>query len=245
MQFTITQTDIDNFKSYLSLGKKNINTIKKYVHDITRLSAYLHSRQEDFCQSSVDAYLQNMKDAGYVTRSINSVIASIKSYCKFAGRTDIYCKSLKIRKKDNQDMQMRLTADEYSALIQTAMENDDFRMVLLIQILGGTQLRVNELNRLTVEAVEEGVVTVQRAGEEYDIYLPEPLTQGLQSFIAYQDLKAGVIFRTASGNVIDRSYIWKQMKVLADQAGVNPDKVYPQNLKRQLARSYFKIDALV
>lgn len=32
------------------------------------------------------------------------------------------------------------------------------------------------------------------------------------------------------------------MKELAVEAQVDPDKVYPQNLKRQLVRSHFTID---
>ena len=106
---------------------------------------------------------------------------------------------------------------------------------------GGTELRISELGNLTVEAVQDGFVPVLRAGEEYDIYLPELLLQGLEEYIAHQGLQTGVIFRTSSGNVIDRGYIWRQMKLLAERAGVDQEKVYPQNLKRQLIRQYYTI----
>ena len=80
-----------------------------------------------------------MPEAGYEARSINSIIASIKSYCKFAGRTDLQCKSLNIRKKSNhEDIQNRLTEEEYEALLRTALEQKNYRQVLMIQILAVT-----------------------------------------------------------------------------------------------------------
>lgn len=239
--YSITPTDISNFESYLVRSDKNINTIKKYVRDIMKFRTFLMEKQKEFTQAATDEYLQSLVDAGYETRSVNSVIAGIKSFCKFLGRTDIYCKSLKIRKKNNQDRQLRLTPEEYKRLIDSALEREDYRMVQLIQVLGGTEIRISELGCLTVEAVKDGVVTVIRAGEEYDIYLPETLLLGLEGYISHQGLQTGVIFCTASGNVIDRGYIWRQMKLLAERAGVDQEKVYPQNLKRQLIRQYYTI----
>ena len=239
--YSITPTDISNFESYLVQSDKNINTIKKYVRDIMKFRTFLLEKQREFTQAATDEYLQSLIDAGYEIRSVNSVIAGSKSFCKFLGRTDIYCKSLKIRKKSNQERLLRLTPEEYKRLVDTALERKDYRMVQLIQILGGTELRISELGNLTVEAVQNGFVPVLRAGEEYDIYLPELLLQGLEEYIAHQGLQTGVIFRTSSGNVIDRGYIWRQMKLLAERAGVDQEKVYPQNLKRQLIRQYYTI----
>lgn len=239
--YSITPTDISNFESYLVRSDKNINTIKKYVRDIMRFRTFLLEKQKEFTQAATDEYLQSLIDAGYEIRSVNSVIAGIKSFCKFLGRTDIYCKSLKIRKKDNQERLIRLTLEEYKRLIDAALERKDYRMVQLIQVLGGTELRISELCCLTVEAVQDGVVTVIRAGEEYDIYLPEMLLEGLEKYITHLGMHTGVIFQTSGGNVIDRGYIWRQMKLLAEKAGVDPEKVYPQNLKRQLIRQYYTI----
>lgn len=239
--YSITPTDISNFESYLVQSDKNINTIKKYVRDIMKFRTFLLDKHKEFTQAATDEYLQSLIDAGYETRSVNSVIAGIKSFCKFLGRTDIYCKSLKIRKKNNQESKLRLTPEEYKRLIDTALERQDYRMVQLIQVLGGTELRISELNDLTVEAVKDGVVTVLRAGEEYDIYLPETLLEGLEGYIDHLGLQTGGIFRTSNGNVIDRGYIWRQMKLLAERAGVDQEKVYPQNLKRQLIRQYYTI----
>lgn len=242
MTHSLTPSDIKQFQSYLMDSNIKLNTAKKYVRDVNKLAHFLSDQTQILSQSSLDAFLKSLPDAGYEARSINSIIASIKSYCKYAGRTDLHCKSLNIRKKCSQDIQARLTEEEYEALLHTALEQENYRLVLLIQIFALTDIRMNELQYLTVEALEEGVVTVPRAGEPYEVLLPQDLIGDLYEYIDYQEISDGIIFCTKKGTALDRSYIWRQMKELAVEAQVDPDKVYPQNLKRQLVRSHFTID---
>ena len=173
MTHSLTPSDIMQFQSYLMDSNVKLNTAKKYVRDVKKLAHFLSDQTQTLSQNSLDAFLKSLPEAGYEARSINSIIASIKSYCKFAGRTDLQCKSLNIRKRSNhEDIQNRLTEEEYEALLRTALEQKNYRQVLMIQILAVTDIR---------------------------------------------------------------------MKELAVEAGIDPDKVYPQNLKRQLVRSHFSV----
>lgn len=129
----------------------------------------------------------------------------------------------------------------YEALLRTALEQKNYRQVLMIQIFAVTDIRMNELRYLTVEALDAGVIKVPRAGESFEIFLPQDLVGDLYEYIDFQEISEGIIFCTRKGTPLDRSYIWKQMKELAVDAGIDPDKVYPQNLKRQLVRSHFSV----
>lgn len=129
----------------------------------------------------------------------------------------------------------------YEALLRTALEQKNYRQVLMIQIFAVTDIRMNELCYLTVEALDAGVIKVPRAGESFEIFLPQDLVGDLYEYIDFQEISEGIIFCTRKGTPLDRSYIWKQMKELAVEAGIDPDKVYPQNLKRQLVRSHFSV----
>lgn len=129
----------------------------------------------------------------------------------------------------------------YEALLRTALEQKNYRQVLMIQIFAVTDIRMNELCYLTVEALDAGVIKVPRAGESFEIFLPQDLEGDLYEYIDFQEISEGIIFCTRKGTPLDRSYIWKQMKELAVDAGIDPDKVYPQNLKRQLVRSHFSV----
>lgn len=129
----------------------------------------------------------------------------------------------------------------YEALLRTALEQKNYRQVLMIQIFAVTDIRMNELCYLTVEALDAGVIKMPRAGESFEIFLPQDLVGDLYEYIDFQEISEGIIFCTRKGTPLDRSYIWKQMKELAVEAEIDPDKVYPQNLKRQLVRSHFSV----
>ena len=238
----ITSNDLEQFHSYLSTTGKNLETVKKYVRDIRRMSSYLAEHALSFTQSALDKYISDLQREGYSVRSVNSAIASIRSFCRFAGREDMQCKSLRVRRKNKLEEQMCLTAEEYMTLIRTAQENENYALAWLIQIFSTTPIRVNELQYLTMDALEEGVVHVIRAGDVYDIYLPEDLIEGLFFYADYKGITDGVIFTARTGAVMDRRNIWRALKQLAQQAGVDAAKVSPQNLKRQLVRKYVSID---
>ena len=139
MTHSLTSSDIKQFQSYLMDSNVKLNTVKKFVRDVKKLAHFLSDQTQTLSQNSLDAFLKSLPEAGYEARSINSIIASIKSYCKFAGRTDLQCKSLNIRKKSNhEDIQNRLTEEEYEALLRTALEQKNYRQVLMIQIFAVT-----------------------------------------------------------------------------------------------------------
>lgn len=43
----------------------------------------------------------------------------------------------------------------------------------------------------------------------------------------------------ADGKPMDRSNIWREMKQISRKAGINPDKVFPHNLRHLFARVYY------
>lgn len=54
--------------------------------------------------------------------------------------------------------------------------------------------------------------------------------------------ETGVIFRTSKGNPVDRSNVWKEMKRLAQAAGINEEKIFPHNLRHLFAKTFYEID---
>lgn len=49
----------------------------------------------------------------------------------------------------------------------------------------------------------------------------------------------GMVFVTRTGRPMDRSNIWRAMKALCQKAGVEPEKVFPHNLRHLFARTYY------
>lgn len=55
-------------------------------------------------------------------------------------------------------------------------------------------------------------------------------------------IQSGMIFVTRTGKPISRTNIWREMKSLCNEAGVNPQKVFPHNLRHLFAREFYGIE---
>ena len=61
-------------------------------------------------------------------------------------------------------------------------------------------------------------------------------------YAAEQNIKSGMIFITRTGKPISRTNVWREMKALCEEAGVNPQKVFPHNLRHLFARVFYGIE---
>jgi site-specific recombinase XerD len=64
----------------------------------------------------------------------------------------------------------------------------------------------------------------------------------LLDYAAKLGIKSGMIFITRTGKPISRTNIWREMKSLCNEAGVNPTKVFPHNLRHLFARVFYGIE---
>lgn len=236
----ITKTDINEFEEFLINKNKSRITLDKYMRDIRRFQIFLSDNSYQISQDTADKYIEILKNADYSISSINTIISCINTFCNFIGRNDIHCVNLKKSKTESTDSNL-LTVDEYNQLLKTAINNNDYRIAMLIQVLGNTDIRLNELQYLATHSLEMGKITVMRNSKEYNIRIPDDLLDGLYEYIDHEDIITGVIFCTRKGTPLERSNVWRLIKKLAVDAGVNPDKVYPQNLKQQLGKKYYSI----
>ena len=55
-------------------------------------------------------------------------------------------------------------------------------------------------------------------------------------------IRSGAIFITRNGKPLDRSNIWAQMKSLCETAGVKASKMFPHNLRKLFARTFYGIE---
>ena len=77
--------------------------------------------------------------------------------------------------------------------------------------------------------------------ETRTVLIPGKLQKRLKQYIKRHKIKSGPIFVTANGKPVNRSNIWKAMKRLCAAANVEPEKVYPHNLRRLFARTFYHI----
>ena len=133
-----------------------------------------------------------------------------------------------------------LTKGEYLRLLQAA--NNRPQLHLILETICSTGIRISELRFFTVEAARDGVVNVSCKNKNRTILLPGKLRRKLMDYAKKKRIFSGAIFITRNGNPLNRSNIWAQMKSLCEAAGVAASKVFPHNLRKLFARTFYNIE---
>ena len=235
---TITESKIQEFYHYLLREEKSQATLEKYLRDVRAFSAYVG--QKWITKEVTIQYKRYLKERGYAPRSINSMLASVNGFFSFANWLDCKVKTLKLQKQVYCNEEQELTKAEYSRLLAAAETKPQLRLVM--QTICATGIRVSELRFFTVEAVQSGEVTVTCKGKTRTILIPGKLRSLLKAYTKAQKIRSGVIFRTRSGKTLDRKTIWTQMKSLCLAAGIKPSKVFPHNLRKLFARTFYGLE---
>lgn len=235
----LTKKEIERFRNYLREEEKSENTLEKYIRDVTAFSAFCNGA---ITKDTVIAYKQSLIDGGYAVRSINSMLASINSLFSFLGWYELRVKSLKVQQQVFCPEEKELTKAEYERLCHTAERKQNERLCLILQTICGTGIRVSELQFITVEAVRKGEATVSLKGKTRSIFIVRNLQRKLLRYISEQKITAGAIFITRTGKPLSRTNIWREMKNLCIEAEVNPEKVFPHNLRHLFARVFYGIE---
>ena len=235
----LTNKEIEKFRNYLREEEKSENTMEKYIRDVTAFSAFCDGT---ITKDTVIAYKQNLIDSGYAVRSINSMLASINSLFSFLGWYELRVKSLKVQQQVFCPEEKELTKAEYERLCRTAERKQNERLCLILQTICGTGIRVSELQFITVEAVRKGEATVSLKGKTRSIFIVRDLQKKLLRYISEQHIMTGAIFITRTGKPMSRTNIWREMKSLCIEAEVNPEKVFPHNLRHLFARVFYGIE---
>lgn len=230
--------DVAAFRNYLLRDEKSNATTEKYCRDVAGFCAFLG--EQVLTKEVVIAYKNFLVEKGYAVRSVNSMLASVNSFLRFLHREDCHVKNIRTQQQVYCSEDQELTRDDYLRLLQAAKERP--RLYLMLQTLCGTGIRVSELGFFTVEAVTRGEVRVSCKSKVRVILIPENLRQMLLLYAKNVGITDGVIFRTRGGNAVNRSNIWHDMKALCLRAGVNPEKVFPHNLRKLFARTFYSVD---
>jgi len=234
----LTAKHLDDFKNHLIQEEKSMATIGKYLRDAKAFLAY--SMGKCITKEHTVAYKQFLQEQGYAIRSINSMLASMNSLLDFLGWSDCRVKNLRCQRQTYCTEEKELTKAEYLRLLDASKNQGQLNLV--IQTICGTGIRVSELKFFTVEAISHGEVRVRCKSKTRTILVPGKLKKLLLNYAKKSCIKSGVIFVSRNGRPLDRSNIWKQMKRLCAAAMVNPSKVFPHNLRKLFARTFYGIE---
>lgn len=235
----LTQEHIRTYVTHLKEQERSSATIRKYTHDLNELLAFLNGGE--LTKAALIDWKHQLVET-YSTATVNSMLAAINSYLAFIERRDLCVKPLKLQKALFLKEEKELTREEYARLVKAAERQENERLSLVIQTICATGIRVSELRYITVEAVHTGRAEISNKGKRRVIFLPDKLRRILKKYVQKQKKTAGAVFTTRTGKPLDRSNIWRDMKALCESANVDPQKVFPHNLRHLFARTYYTLE---
>lgn len=237
MDNIITTEHIDAYCLSLLADERAAGTISKYRRDLTAFSLWLDGLA--VTKETAAGWKSHLSQQGYAPRTVNSMLAAVNGFCRFAG-LPIKLKFLSIQRQIFRDTARELTKEEYDRLLAASRESGQERLALIMETLCATGIRVSELRYITVEAAKAGRATITLKGKIRTILLPAKLCRKLVKYARKQKIAAGEIFLTSSGRGISRRQVWFELKRLCRAAGVEPTKVFPHNLRHLFATTFYR-----
>lgn len=234
----LNKKDLEKFYNHLVWEERSPVTIEKYLRDAEAFLTF--AQAEPVTKELVMAYKQDLVDRHYAVRSVNSMLAGLNSLFSFLGWQDCRVKSLKTQRQTYCPEEKELTKAEYLRLLEAATNQPQLRLIM--ETICGTGIRVSELQYFTVEAARQGEVVVTCKGKTRPILLPGKLRKRLLAWAREHGIQSGAIFVARNGRPLNRSSIWARMKRLCETAGVLASKVFPHNLRKLFARTFYGIE---
>ncbi|RKI26634.1 hypothetical protein D7V82_11835 [bacterium 1xD8-6] len=236
MSTYITKNRILDFSVSLQIQHRSPNTIASYTTNIQKLEVFLNGAE--LSRERMIAYKQWLTEKGFKKRTINAYLAAANQFCDVMGWTDMKVVLDPIEPDEVEQGKKQISSSNYKKLVYTALQNDKERLAMMIQVLCYMDLRFCELEKLTVEALDEGAVEVVRKHRQKRVEIPDMIADDLRTYAAHEQIISGAIFRTSKGSPVDRSNFRKDLKKMCVLAGVEEELGSIQHVKNVVLDEY-------
>ena len=211
----ISDREISGFAACLREEERSAATVEKYRREAARFAAWLAGRAvtKDLAVEYKSRLSEIRTAAG-----VNGAVSALNRFFAFMGWHECKLKAVKTQRRIFRDESRELTQAEYRRLLSAAKGRQNQRLLLVMEAICSTGIRVSELRFFTVEGVRTGRVEVTNKGKTRTVFLPGKLQGLLLKYAKGRGILSGPVFVTRSGRPLDRSNIWKDMKALCKAA---------------------------
>ena len=234
----LTEERIAAYGRDLATEERSHGTIENYLRHVRIFSAWLNG--VPVTKEQTAGWKEYLLSQGYAPTTINSMLAALNGLFRFLGWDECRVKFLKVQRRLFRDASRELTRVEYDRLLEAARARGQERLVLLMETICATGIRVSEVKYITVQAALQGRADIFLKGKIRTILLPGKLCRKLLKYAKKQKTVSGEIFLTGNGNSLSRRQIWGEMKRLCNYAGVEPSKVFPHNFRHLFATLFYR-----
>lgn len=243
---TITENQLKDFKVWLRKDAgTSEETANQYVIKLEKLEEFLDGRE--ITKESLEEFKSWLvEEKHYKKSSANTFLFAVRGFCRAMNwEPEITVATYNVEPARFNDGGRYIARSDYQKLVSTALYLENYRLMMIIQTLCHMDLRFSELEQLTVETVRAGHVDIRRRKYTRTMKIPEYLRESLLAYIRQERVKSGVLFRTMTGNPVNRSNVWKGIKQLCREAGVDEERVNLQKLKMPRMHDYYPFYPMV
>ena len=234
---TINQETMTQFRD--SMLRKNLakQTQEKYE----RYVIWFAQDQGKITPESVNAWIDRMlMERKWTLRTANTAIAALNYFFRANDRKDLAVPSRATPEVEFTDEDRYLTQGEFNRLYSTAVRLGWRMAAAILLALRSTGVRVSELRFFTVEGVKAGRILVYNKGKYREVLIDSRTRKELKQYCQMAGVKEGPVFVTRTGTALSRNNIWRLLKRVAREAGVDPKKVFPHNVRHLAAVELYR-----
>lgn len=227
-ELTVTWEEVCRYLDSLAARGRRRETIQVYR---PKLEAFYHFLPEDkrVAADILELWRAALLREGYSPGTANTHVSAANGLLAYLGRRDL---QLIGQLDTEEEIQPELSRTEYLRLLATARNLGRERTYLMVKVFALTGIRVSELNRVMVRAVEEGRVLTACDGRAQYVLIPACLQKELAVYLRRVGITAGPVFVTRSGRPMRRTQVSGEIRTLCRDARVDGDKSNPRCLRR-------------
>jgi integrase/recombinase XerD len=241
---------VNDFLAYLGSEKGLAqNTLIAYRRDIEMFLSLLKecgiSSMDCVQEEDLIVFLSALKSKNYATSSICRAIVAIKMLFRFLKREKVVEKDIAMHLDSPRMWQLIpevLTVAEVEDLMRTPHMNSFLgaRDKAILQVIYASGLRVSEVCSLNLQDVDDHIVRVRgKGGKERIVPIAKSAVDAVDHYLIHYRQYAGEektvpLFVSEKGKRIDRTLVWKRIKLYAKLAGIKKE-ISPHTLRHSFA----------
>ena len=225
----LTPESIDGYLEHLRSVVRVQGTLDSYRRKIGRLYQTLPEDDKSIRRDTLPWWREKLAEEGCSAAGINQFVIVVNGYLGYMGARDLQVTD---RLESAEEPQLELTRSEYLRLLSAARVLGREQAYLLVKVFGNSDLPVQELSRLTVEAARAGMIGISRRCSKEIIRFPDAVCRELLDYAGRQGIRSGPIFLTRAGKLIDRTYAAQSIRRLCPAAQVPEEKGNPRCLRK-------------
>lgn len=222
----------EDFESYLRGLNLSENTVHAYLSAVRQF----HEKYEAVNIKNLRMYKMWLIEK-YKPQTVNLRLRAINCYLESLGKEKWKQTTVKVQQKTFLENVISEADYEY---FKTCLKKDgEMLWYFVIRFMAATGARVSELILIKAEHVMMGYLDLySKGGKLRRIYIPKSLQQEAMGWLSEKERDSGFLFLNRYGERITPRGLARQLKILAERYGIDPDVVYPHSFRHRFAKSF-------